>query len=104
MEVSCVYIKYHDVSCFNGLGRWFLFGEQPRPMGLVVGEQFFSEFSQVQGLQHGYEGGTSALNKLVESIAKRMEVCGFLEMSRRFGLGNKNMVGWFSKEKETAGS
>ena len=71
--------------------------------GLVVADQFFSKCFQVQGLQHGYEGGTSALNKLVESIAKRMEVCGFLEMSRRLRLGNKNMVGWLSKEKETGG-
>jgi len=38
------------------------------------GKKTTSSNPQVQGLQHGYEGGTSALNKLVESIAKRVEV------------------------------
>lgn len=72
--------------------------------GLVVADQFFSQFFQVQGLQHGYEGGTSALNKLVESIAKRMEVCGFGNVpSFPLGLRNENMVGWLSKEKDTEG-
>jgi len=36
-------------------------------------QKMSASIEKVQGLQHGYEGGTSALNKLVESIAKRME-------------------------------
>ena len=39
-------------------------------------ERFFKEDSagfQVQALQHGFEGSASALNKLVESIVKRVE-------------------------------
>lgn len=36
-------------------------------------QKIAASMEKVQGLQHGYEGGTSALNKLVESIAKRVE-------------------------------
>lgn len=36
-------------------------------------QKLVASMEKVQGLQHGYEGGTSALNKLVESIAQRVE-------------------------------
>eukprot|EP00435_Cladocopium_sp_Y103_P073725 s216_g44.t2 len=56
-------------------------------------QKIVASIDKVQGLQHGYEGGTSALNKLVESIAKRVEAA-------EVALGQREKDGGFPAASE----
>ena len=103
MEVFFVYIEYHDVSCFNGLGRWFFVGEQPTPTGFgrcwPVFLKVFPRF-KAYSMAMKEDFSTQQVGGKYRQTHGGVRIFGNVPS---FAFGNKNMVGWLSKEKETGG-